>query len=92
MKYQELSNPESSGVEIIRNFIDQEQLYAINKEVETSEWVDWIDAHDVYENKRDLVITQNHFTFALKLKNADNTYIDNLPNIRNLYTKIEKFI
>ena len=92
MKYEELNNPELSGVEIIRSFIDKEQLYDINNEIETSEWVDWIDAHDVYKNNRDLTITQNHFTFALKLKNADSTHLDNLPNIRNLYTKIENFI
>jgi alkylated DNA repair dioxygenase AlkB len=92
MEYSNLSNECANGVEIIRGYVGQEELVEVNNEINTPDKVEWLNAHEVYENKRGLKIIQNHDTFALKLNNADETFLDNLPKTKILYIRTENFI
>ncbi len=92
MEYVNLSNENAIGVEIIRDFVAEDELIKVNEEISSPNKVEWLNAHEVYTNKRGLEIIQNHDTFALKLHNADNTLLENLPLTKSLYQRTEGFI
>ena len=92
MSYENLADEKASGVEIVNNFVTIEQIEAVLNELADEQKVDWYDAHEVYQNQRGLTITQNHFTFALKLSRGDQSILKQLPAIDQLKTKTEDFI
>ena len=73
MRYRELRDLEGTGVEIINDFADQAEISSVLQEANDPERVQWLDAHEVYKNNRGLTIIQNHFTFALKLSEGDQS-------------------
>lgn len=92
LKYEQLSDPEAMGVEIIHNFISPAEVDSIMREINNSSKIDWLDAHEVYKNERGLTITQNHFTFALKLSAGDQSILKALPRVVELKDRIQDFI
>ena len=92
MRYEELLHVERTGVEILEGFVDESEIEAILEEVNNPDKVQWLDAHEVYTNKRGLTIVQNHFTFALKLSAGDQSMLDKLPATVALKDRIQAFI
>ena len=58
----------------------------------TPQRVQWLDAHEVYKNNRGLTIIQNHFTFALKLSEGDQSLLEQLPETVALKERTQRFI
>ena len=92
MRYKELRDLEGTGVEIINGFADQTEVSSVLQEANDSERVQWLDAHEVYKNNRGLTIIQNHFTFALKLSEGDQSFLDQLPGTVALKERTQRFI
>ena len=92
MRYRELIDLEGRGVEIINGFADQAEVSSVLQEANDPERVQWLDAHEVYKNNRGLTIIQNHFTFALKLSEGDQSALDQLPETVALKERTQRFI
>ena len=92
MRYRELVDLDGTGVEIINSFADQTEVSSVLQEANDSEKVQWLDAHEVYKNNRGLTIIQNHFTFALKLSEGDQSFLDQLPETVALKERTQRFI
>ena len=92
MRYRELIDLEGTGVEIINDFVDQTEVSSVLQEANDPERVQWLDAHEVYKNDRGLTIIQNHFTFALKLSEGDQSFLDQLPETVALKERTQRFI
>ena len=92
MAYEKLKQPEALGVELVNGFVDQVELAEIIREVSDPDRVQWLDAHQVYQNKRGLTITQNHFAFALKLSRGDQSPLAKLPRTVALKDRTQQFI
>ena len=92
MRYGELRNLEGRGVEIINGFADQAEVGSVLQEANDPERVQWLDAHEVYKNNRGLTIIQNHFTFALKLSEGDQSALEKLPETVALKERTQRFI
>ncbi len=83
---------EGTGVEIINGFADQTEVSSVFQEANDPGRVQWLDAHEVYKNDRGLTIIQNHFTFALKLSEGDQSFLDQLPETVALKERTQRFI
>ena len=92
MRYRELVDLGGTGVEIINGFADQTEISSVLQEANDPERVQWLDAHEVYKNNRGLTIIQNHFTFALKLSEGDQSFLDQLPETAALKERTQRFI
>ena len=92
MRYRELRDLEGTGVEIINGFADQTEVSSVLQEANDTERVQWLDAHEVYKNNRGLTIIQNHFTFALKLSEGDQSFLEQLPETVALKARTQRFI
>lgn len=92
MAYQALADPDGIGAEIIEGFASQGEVEAVLTETKDPARVEWLDEHDVYENKRGITIVQNHFSYALKLSAGDQSPLESLPQTVALYQKTERFI
>ena len=92
MRYRELIDLKRTGVEIIKGFADQTEVNSVLEEANDPERVQWFDAHEVYKNNRGLTIVQNHFTFALKLSEGDQSFLDQLPRTVALKERTQQFI
>ena len=92
MRYEQLMDLEQPGVEIIHDFADQAEVKSVLQEANDPEKVQWLDAHEVYKNNRGLTITQNHFTFALKLSAGDQSFLDKLPQTLALKERTQRLI
>lgn len=83
---------EGTGVEVVKGFAGQKEVSSVLKEANDPQKVQWIDAHETYQNRRGLTIVQNHFTFALKLSEGDQSFLDRLPRTVELKERTQKFI
>ena len=92
MRCRELIDLEGPGVEIINDFADQTEVSSVLQEANDPERVQWLDAHEVYKNNRGLTIIQNHFTFALKLSEGDQSFLGQLPETAALKERTQRFI
>ena len=92
MRYEQLMDLEQPGVEVIHDFADQAEVKSVLQEANNPEKVQWLDAHEVYKNNRGLTITQNHFTFALKLSAGDQSFLDKLPQTLALKERTQRLI
>lgn len=92
MHYKELIDPKGMGVEIVKGFARQSEIRSVFEEASDPQKVQWLDAHEVYENNRGLTIVQNHFTFALKLSEGDQSFLRRLPGTAALKERTQEFI
>lgn len=92
MTYEELQDPDASGVEVMRAFASDDELGGILSETNDPEKVQWIDAHEVYQNNRGLTIVQNHFTYALNLVAGSQDPVEKLPHTMAMKEKIQRFV
>ncbi|MCY4010975.1 MAG: hypothetical protein OXF30_02840 [Candidatus Saccharibacteria bacterium] len=92
MRYHELRDSQGIGLEIINNFANQAEVKAVTKEANDPTKVDWLDAHETYQNQRGLTIIQNHFTFALKLSAGNQAWLDKLPATADLKKRVQQYI
>ena len=91
-EYQELIDPEASGLKVINSFAQKRELEAVLEEINNPQKVKWLDTHEIYKNKRGLTIIQNHFTFALKLDRGDQSFLKRLPETVKLKERTQAFI
>lgn len=92
MDYKRLADPNDIGAEVLKGFASAEEIAAVLGEASDPEKIQWIDSHDNYVNQRGLEITQNHFTFALKLSAGDQSILGDLPATVGLYHRTQRFI
>ena len=92
MEYRELKDVGGRGVEVIPAFAKPAELGNVLEEIGDPNRVQWLDAHEIYENQRGLRIEQNHFTFALKLSAGDQSFLDCLPATKALLSRTQNFI
>ena len=92
MRYKELLDPKRSGVEVINGFAGPAEVGSVREEAADPKRVQWLDAHETYQNQRGLTIVQNHYTFALKLSAGDQSFLERLPKTVELKERTQQFI
>jgi alkylated DNA repair dioxygenase AlkB len=76
----------------VGRFAGEVLIEACQAELQDPERVAWRDAHSTYINKRGLTIVQNHDVYALKLSRGDQSRLDRIPNLAQLYSYMHRYI
>ena len=92
MSYEALSDPEATGLTVIKEFVGADERAEVLAETQDINKVQWLDTHETFVNARGLTIVQNHFTYALKLSHGDQSPLTLLRATNSLYKRTDHFV